>query len=147
MGHGQSYSLNKFVNRQSYIASGQYSFQTFLRHPCLDNFASFKRIQIIMSEHKSKVTWAQAFREIIWPRRKLVFVGLILIAVSRAASLVLPWESKVLIDEIIPDKDFDQLKTLIWVVALAIVVQSITSFMLTILLAIQISNEVINHFV
>ena len=39
-------------------------------------------------EKKSKVTIASAFTSIIWPRRKLVFIGLILIVIGRLASLI-----------------------------------------------------------
>ncbi len=80
---------------------------------------------------------AQAFKTIIWPRRKIVFVGLILIALSRAASLVLPLQSKVLLDDVIPNKDFDQLTNLLLLVGGAILVQSITSFLLTKILSVQ----------
>jgi subfamily B ATP-binding cassette protein MsbA len=80
---------------------------------------------------------AQAFKTIIWPRRKIVFVGLILIALSRAASLVLPLQSKVLLDEVIPNKNFDQLTNLLLLVGGAILVQSITSFLLTKILSVQ----------
>tara|TARA_R110001592_G_scaffold237306_11_gene496347 strand:- start:2673 stop:4433 length:1761 start_codon:yes stop_codon:yes gene_type:complete len=86
---------------------------------------------------KPKTTMAQAFKTIIWPRRKIVFVGLILIALSRAASLVLPLQSKVLLDDVIPNKDFDQLTNLLLLVGGAILVQSITSFLLTKILSVQ----------
>jgi subfamily B ATP-binding cassette protein MsbA len=86
---------------------------------------------------KPKTTLAQAFKTIIWPRRNIVLVGLILIALSRAASLVLPLQSKVLLDEVIPNKDFDQLTSLLLLVGGAILVQSITSFLLTKILSVQ----------
>ena len=43
---------------------------------------------------KNKVTVIQAFKEFIWPRKGIVLVGLILIVVSRLASLVLPLKTK-----------------------------------------------------
>ena len=42
------------------------------------------------------------FEEIIWPRKKLVGLGLALILVNRFAGLVLPAASKYLIDGAIP---------------------------------------------
>ena len=39
---------------------------------------------------KNKVTVAQAFKEFIWPRRNLVLIGFVLIAISRLSGLVLP---------------------------------------------------------
>jgi len=86
---------------------------------------------------KPKVTMAKAFKTIIWPRRNLVFIGLVLIILSRLASLVLPWQSKVLLDDVIPNKDFNQLKELLLIVGVAILVQATTSFLLTRILSVQ----------
>ncbi|WP_147677310.1 ABC transporter ATP-binding protein [Algibacter pacificus] len=86
---------------------------------------------------KSKVTMAQAFKTIIWPRRKLVFIGLILIVVRSLAGLVLPWQSKVLLDEVVPSKDPSMLYSLIGIVIAAITVQAGTSFLLTRILSVQ----------
>ncbi|WP_417889977.1 ABC transporter ATP-binding protein [Xanthomarina gelatinilytica] len=86
---------------------------------------------------KNKVTMAQAFKTIIWPRRNLVFIGLILIVLSRLSSLVLPWKSKALLDEVIPNKDYDQLYQLLLIVGIAILVQAVTSFLLTKILSVQ----------
>ena len=86
---------------------------------------------------KPKVSIAKAFKTIIWPRRNLVFVGLLLIIVRSLAGLILPWQSKVLLDEVVPNKDFSQLYTLIAIVIAAISVQAITSFALTKILSVQ----------
>lgn len=90
-----------------------------------------------MSTPKSSVSLSQAFKEFIWPRRKIVAVGLLLIVISRLASLVLPGASKYLIDEVIVNKDLKMLKILIAVVAASIIVQAITSFLLTKLLSVE----------
>ena len=86
---------------------------------------------------KNKVTVVQAFKEFIWPRKGIVLVGLILIVVSRLASLVLPLKSKELLDEIIPNQDMDRLINMVFIVAGAILVQAITSFALTRLLSVE----------
>jgi ABC-type multidrug transport system fused ATPase/permease subunit len=86
---------------------------------------------------KSKVTMATAFKTIIWPKRKLVLTGLVLIVISRLASLVLPWKSKELLDVVIPNKDFEGLKYLLLFVGAAILVSAATSFLLTRLLSVQ----------
>jgi len=88
-------------------------------------------------KNKPKVSILKAFKTIIWPKRKLVFIGLVLIVLSRLSSLVLPWKSKALLDEVIPNKDYDQLYHLLFIVGLAILVQSITSFLLTRILSVQ----------
>ena len=84
-----------------------------------------------------KVTVIQAFKEFIWPRKGIVFVGLILIVISRLSSLVLPLKSKELLDEIIPNEDMDALVAMVLVVAGAILIQAITSFALTRLLSVE----------
>ena len=86
---------------------------------------------------KNKVTMAQAFKTIIWPRRKLVFVGLILIVVRSLSGLILPWQSKVLLDDVVPSKDISLLYNLIAIVLGAILIQSLTSFLLTRILSVQ----------
>jgi len=88
-------------------------------------------------DKKSKVSIGKAFKTIIWPKRNLVFIGLILIVLSRLSSLVLPWKSKALLDDVIPNKDYDQLYQLLLVVGIAILVQAITSFLLTRILSVQ----------
>ncbi|WP_430408467.1 ABC transporter ATP-binding protein [Kordia sp.] len=84
-----------------------------------------------------RVTMKQAFKTIIWPRRNLVFLGLLLIIIRSLSGFVIPLQSKVLLDEVVPTKDYNQLYILIFVVLGAILVQAITSFLLTKVLSIQ----------
>ncbi len=86
---------------------------------------------------KSKVTMTKAFKTIIWPRRNLVFIGLLLIIIRSLAGLILPWQSKVLLDEVVPSKDPSQLYSLIAIVLTAILIQAVTSFSLTRILSVQ----------
>ncbi|MDH4298568.1 MAG: ABC transporter ATP-binding protein, partial [Cyclobacteriaceae bacterium] len=86
---------------------------------------------------KHKVTIAHVFKTIIWPRKKLLFFGLILIVISRLSSLVLPGASKYLMDDVIAKGNLEMLKVLLLAVTGAIVVQSITSFMLTKILSVE----------
>ena len=86
---------------------------------------------------KKKVNVMQAFKEFIWPRKGIVSVGLVLIVISRLASLVLPLKSKELLDEIIPNKDLDALMSMVLIVSGAILIQAITSFALTRLLSVE----------
>ena len=89
------------------------------------------------SDKKKKVSIGSVFKTIIWPKRKIVFVGLILIVISRAASLILPWQSKVLIDDVVPTSDYDLLNQVLAITFVAIVVQATTSFLLTRILSVQ----------
>lgn len=80
---------------------------------------------------------ASAFKTIIWPRRKLVFIGLILIVISRLASLIMPWKLRSLLDDVVPNKDFPALYDLLWLVGFALLIQAVTSFLLTRILSVQ----------
>ena len=86
---------------------------------------------------KPKVTLKQAFKTIIWPRRNLVLLGLLLIVVRSLSGFVLPIQSKVLLDEVVPNNDYNLLSSLILIVIISIVVQALTSFLLTKVLSIQ----------
>jgi ABC-type multidrug transport system fused ATPase/permease subunit len=79
----------------------------------------------------------RAFQEIIWPRRKLVFVGLILILVNRLSGLVLPASTKYLVDDVIRKGRSQLLLVLLAAVAVAITIQAATSFSLTRLLSVE----------
>ena len=68
---------------------------------------------------EKKVSILQAFKTIIWPRRKLVFIGLLLIVISKAASFVAPVSLRYFLDDIVPNKDYDFLKILVIVVILS----------------------------
>ena len=81
--------------------------------------------------------WKKAFGKFIWPRRKHVLIGLLLILISRGASLILPGATKYLIDDVVMHKDLHMLRVVISVVVAAIVVQSITSFLLTRILSVE----------
>ena len=87
--------------------------------------------------NESRVSVNSVFKSIVWPRRNLLFVGLILIVISRLASLVLPWQSKQLIDEVVGTKDYNSLLNVILWVGSAVVVQAITSFLLTRILSVE----------
>ncbi len=86
---------------------------------------------------KKKINIRHAFDTVIWPKRKLIAIGLVLIVISRAASLVLPGASKYLIDDVIANNNMEMLKILLIVVGVAILVQSVTSFLLTKLLSVE----------
>ena len=86
---------------------------------------------------KRKTTVIKAFKEFIWPRKRIIAVGLILIVISRLSSLVLPLKSKELLDDIIPNKDFEGLVSMILIVIAAILIQALSSFALTRLLSVE----------
>ena len=91
----------------------------------------------IKDHRKPKVTLKQAFKTIIWPRRNLVFLGLLLIVIRSLSGFILPLQSKVLLDDVVPNNDYSLLHSLIFIVIGSIVVQAVTSFLLTKVLSIQ----------
>ena len=86
---------------------------------------------------KKKVNFRWAFKEFIWPRRKILSIGLILIIIRSLASLVLPYASKNLIDEVIPAQNMEALSFLLLAVCIALLFQSISSFSLTRILSVE----------
>lgn len=86
---------------------------------------------------KSTVTIGYVFKTIIWPRKNLLFIGLILIIISRVAGLVPPAATKPFADDVLVNKDLSKLpEILIWV-TVAILIQAVTSFLLTKLLSVE----------
>ncbi len=88
-----------------------------------------------MTNKNVSFTWA--FKEFIWPRKKIVFIGLILIILKSLSGLVLPYATKNLIDEIIPSQDMKALGLLLVVVVVSIIIQALSSFSLTRLLSVE----------
>ena len=79
-----------------------------------------------------------ALKEYVWPRRKMLSIGLIFIVIRSLAGLVLPYETKTLLDDVaVPGGDVSELWTLILIVAGAILIQAVTSFILTRLLSVE----------
>lgn len=92
-----------------------------------------------MSKKKklNNITVGQVFKTIIWPKRGLLLIGLILILIRSVASLVLPGATRYLIDDVVVNKDLQKLWLVIGVTIAAIVAQAGTSFALTRLLSVQ----------
>ena len=88
-------------------------------------------------KQKSRITIRHVFKTIIWPRRKYVLIGLVLIVISRLAGLVLPGATKYLMDDVIAKHDLHMLRYLLLAVVAAIVIQAVTSFLLTRILSVE----------
>jgi ABC-type multidrug transport system fused ATPase/permease subunit len=86
---------------------------------------------------KHRVTIRQVFKTIVWPRRNIILVGLILIVISRLSGLVLPVATKFFIDDVVDKGNLDILKWLLIGIVAAIVIQALTSFLLTRLLSVE----------
>jgi ABC-type multidrug transport system fused ATPase/permease subunit len=95
-----------------------------------------------MSKDNKTVSFKWAFKEYIWPRRGMLGIGLILILIQSAAGLVAPYASRFLFDDIVPNKDTKGLFILITVVAVSILIRSLTSFSITRLLSVQAQHMI-----
>ncbi|MBO6794987.1 MAG: ABC transporter ATP-binding protein [Balneolaceae bacterium] len=89
-----------------------------------------------MSKNKN-VTFGWAVKNIIWPRKKTILIGLLLILISRPAGLVLPAATKYLLDDAVPNKDFELLQLIVIVIVISLIVQAISSFLLTKILSVE----------
>ncbi|MDB4559335.1 ABC transporter ATP-binding protein/permease [Planctomycetota bacterium] len=79
----------------------------------------------------------EAFKKIIWPRRRLVFLGLCLIALNRASGMVLPASTRYLIDDVLAGGAEGLLMPILLGLVAATTVQAISSFTLTKLLSVE----------
>ncbi len=81
------------------------------------------------------LVWRES-REIIWARRRRLAAGLALLLVSRVSGMVLPATTKVLIDDVIGKQRADLLPWIALAAGVATLIQSSTSFGLSILLGV-----------
>lgn len=96
-------------------------------------------------DHKIKgASLRNAFHDIIWPRRKLILLGLCLILLNRLSGLVLPASTKYLIDEVLGQGQLDLLFKLLGLLTIAIAIQAGTAFLLTLLLSVEAQRLIAN---
>lgn len=86
---------------------------------------------------KKGVSFKWAFQEFIWPRKKVLSLGLTLIVIRSLSGMVLPYSIKTLVDEVVPSRDVQTLMIILAVVSSAILVQALVSFTLTRLLSVE----------
>jgi ABC-type multidrug transport system fused ATPase/permease subunit len=88
-------------------------------------------------EAKKKINW-RSLPEIwalIHPRRGILVMGFVLMAINRVAGLILPGSTKYLVDDVIGKKQVKFLVPIVLAVVAATIVQGLTSFTLTQLLS------------
>jgi ABC-type multidrug transport system fused ATPase/permease subunit len=73
--------------------------------------------------------------ELMRPRKKLLALGFLLMAINRVSGLVLPYSTRYLIDSVVAKHHVELLKPIVLAVLTATVIQGITSFSLTQLLS------------
>ena len=72
----------------------------------------------------------RAFRELVWPRKGMLGLGLFLILINRAADLVLPAAGKYLIDEVVQKRNLALLRSIVFATGAAVLLQAVTGFLL-----------------
>jgi len=77
-----------------------------------------------------RVLWPE-LRDLMYPRRSLLLLGLALIAVNRVAGLVLPACTKYVIDDVVGKRRVDLLLPILGLIVGATLVQGVTSYALT----------------
>ena len=77
-----------------------------------------------------RALWPE-LRALVGPRRNLLLLGLVLIAINRVTGLVLPATTRYVIDDVIGKRRVDLLLPILGAVVGATVVQALTSFALT----------------
>lgn len=100
-----------------------------------------------MSEGKKKKkvdysrAWVEA-RSLIWSYRYRLLLGLVLMLISRAASMVLPYSASRLVDVVFTQQRYDMLKWIALGVACSTIVQAITSFTLSQVLGVAAQRAI-----
>jgi ABC-type multidrug transport system fused ATPase/permease subunit len=94
---------------------------------------------------KKKVNYSKAFEEaraLVWTHRWRLALGLFLMLVSRLLGMALPTSTKYVIDEIIGHRRTEMLSRVAILVALATVLQAITSFLLSQVLGVAAQRAI-----
>jgi ABC-type multidrug transport system fused ATPase/permease subunit len=104
-------------------------------------------------KYDSKRAWGEA-RALILQHRKSVGIGLVLMLISRAASFVLPYSTKYVLDEVLPQKDLRMLGLVALAGLGATIVQTLTGYALSQVVSVaaqqaiaQLREEVQGHLI
>ncbi|BAH40787.1 putative ABC transporter ATP-binding/permease protein [Gemmatimonas aurantiaca T-27] len=81
-------------------------------------------------KYDSKRAWSEV-RALMWEHRRSVGIGLVLMIISRASGFVLPYSTKFVLDDVIPNKDIRLLGIIALAGFAATIVQSVTGYALS----------------
>ncbi|MFP6582849.1 MAG: ABC transporter ATP-binding protein [Candidatus Hydrogenedentota bacterium] len=93
---------------------------------------------------KKKMNWGEAWgeaRDLMWAHRSRLALGLFLLALNRGAAFVLPFSFGPFVGSL-TEGDVDRIKTVTLYLAIATVVQSITSFLLSKILSVSAQHAI-----
>jgi len=98
-----------------------------------------------MAEKKKKINYSSAWQEakaLIWHARWRLFIGSLLMLVSRLAGLVLPASTKFIGDEIFINERYELLKWIALAIGISSFVQAVTSFALSQILGVAAQRAI-----
>lgn len=84
-----------------------------------------------------------SLRQLLFDNKRNIAVGLILLIIEKSATLVIPSTGKYIIDDVIQEKDTEILKWIMLIIVLALITQSITSFLITHILGVRAQKKIV----
>ena len=90
-----------------------------------------------------KRAWAEA-RALMWKHRRSLSIGLVLMLISRLASMVLPFSTKYVIDDVLGGRQTQLLLPIALIAGLTTIIQAITSFSLSQVVSITAQRAITN---
>ena len=90
-----------------------------------------------------KRAWAEA-RALMWQHRRSLLIGLGLMLVSRVASMVLPFSTKYVIDDVLGKRQTELLLPIVLLAGITTIVQAITAFSLSQVVSITAQRAITN---
>ena len=83
-----------------------------------------------------------SLKQLIVDNKYYLLLGLFLLVINKAATMVIPYTSKPLIDEVIKNGNVVLLKKIILLIILALIIQAISSFMLVQILGVKAQKQI-----
>ena len=97
------------------------------------------------NEKKKKINYSGAWseaRKIVWKARWRLFVGSILLLISRLAGMVLPASTKYIGDEVFINRRYELLKWIALAIGISTLIQGVTSFALSQILGVAAQRAI-----
>lgn len=80
---------------------------------------------------------SKIIKTIIWPQRKILLLGILLIILNKAATLVLPGVFKYFVDDVVIKNNPGFLNKILLIAAVGVIIQAVTAYLLTKILSVQ----------
>ena len=98
-----------------------------------------------MAEKKKKINYSSAWQEakiLIWHARWRLFIGSLLMLVSRLAGMVLPASTKFIGDEVFVNRRYELLKWIALAIGISSLIQAVTAFALSQILGVAAQRAI-----